>query len=166
MNHKLVEMGLKRWHAKYVRDIDFAGTTITEAKAANELIKNIGNFPQALVLAGLMDRQISAEKAWIIPYRIKEIRGGVFDIKELVTLSEVEYINIFEKNKLHRFNKNMAIVFHKAVNRIQDEYGGDVSKIWTGKPSSAKVVFEFSLFYGCGIKISTMLANILVPCNA
>ena len=39
---------------------------------ANEMLNPFGEFPHAFVLACIMDRQISAENAWQIPYWIKE----------------------------------------------------------------------------------------------
>ena len=39
----------------------------------------------------------------VIPFKIKEIVGR-FNINDLVSLSLEEYINIFNRNILHRFN--------------------------------------------------------------
>ena len=39
---------------------------------ANKLLNDLDRYPHAYVLAGLMDRQIKAERAWIIPYEIKK----------------------------------------------------------------------------------------------
>lgn len=107
-----------------------------------------------------MDKQIKAERAWHIPFQIKGILGG-FDITELSSHSLSEYQDIFIKHRLHRFNKNQAEVFYLGVKRIEGIYDGDVSKIWRGEPSSARVVYDFLQFKGSGIKISTMIANIL-----
>jgi endonuclease III len=72
-----------------------------------------------------------------------------------------DYKNVFENNKLHRFNSIMAEVFYMAIQDIQNKYQGNVSKIWENKPSSAAVVYRFLEFKGCGVKIATMAANIL-----
>lgn len=123
-------------------------------------LNDLENTPHAFVLACLMDRQCKAERAWCIPYKIKEILGG-FSICTLKAVSLEDYQNIFQTNRLHRFNKDMSEVFYYAVQRIWHEYEGDVSKIWAKKPSSAKVVYDFLQFKGSGVKIATMAANIL-----
>ncbi len=126
----------------------------------NELVSDLKDYPHAFVLACIMDRQITAERAWGIPYEIKKIIGS-FDINVLDKISLEEYKTIFNKNNLHRFNDSMAIVFYNAVHRIVDDYNSDASNIWKDKPSSATVVSRFLEFDGVGIKIATMATNIL-----
>lgn len=126
----------------------------------NDFLNDIENIPHAYVLACLMDRQIRAERAWAIPYKIKQVVNS-FAIDALALLSCDDYTTIFENNKLHRFNETMAKVFHSGVLRIKNTYSGDASSIWRNNPSSAKVVYEFMQFDGSGIKIATMAANIL-----
>lgn len=124
-------------------------------------LNDLVNYPHAFILACLMDKQIKAEKAWEIPVKIyKEF--GTFDIYKLAKKSEKEYIKIFQKHKLHRFNVVSAKVFSQAVKDIINKYDGDVSIIWANNPSSASVVYKFLEFEGCGKKIATMIANILV----
>ena len=126
----------------------------------NIFLNDLKNNPHAFVLACLMDKQIKVETAWEIPFKIYKIIG-TFDIFELGKISLEEYTEIFEKNRLHRFNKIQAEIFYSAVQRIIDEYHGDASLIWNNKPSSAKVVYNMLQFKDCGIKIATMAANIL-----
>lgn len=128
---------------------------------ANKFINNIKTYPHAYVLACLMDRQIQAEKAWEIPYKIKLILG-TFKINTLSCYDETFYVGLFQKQKLHRLNKEMGKIFSRGVRRINDEYGGNAANIWSGQPSSAAVVYRFLQFSGGGIKIATMAANILV----
>jgi hypothetical protein len=44
----------------------------THVRDADVLLNDLGQYPHAFVLACIMDRQIKAERAWIIPYRIAE----------------------------------------------------------------------------------------------
>ena len=90
----------------------------------DEFLNDIENTPHAFVLACLMDRQVKAERAWSIPFRIKEIIGS-FKIDDLASVSLEEYKNIFNRNVLHRFNDTMAEVFYSAVQDIKVKYNGD-----------------------------------------
>jgi endonuclease III len=131
---------------------------------ADALLKDLDKHPHAFVLACVMDRQISAEKAWIIPYRfLQEL--GEFSMDRLKKLSELDVRNIMSPPKpaqsLHRLVKQMSTNFHLAIQRIGNQYADDASLIWKGNPSSAEVVYRFLEFDGIGPKIATMAANIL-----
>ena len=49
----------------------------------NELLNNFKEYPHAFVLGCVMDKQIKAENAWAIPYKVKEELGN-FNIDFLV----------------------------------------------------------------------------------
>lgn len=129
-------------------------------KEANKLLLDIKRYPHAYVLACVMDRQIKAERAWEIPYKIAEEIGG-FDFNRLRHLSLAKLRGLFNSKKLHRFNDDMAEFFYLAVKNIHDTYQGDASKIWNDNPSSAAIVRRFLAFKGVGVKIATMATNIL-----
>ncbi|HPS30689.1 MAG TPA: iron-sulfur cluster loop [bacterium] len=144
-------------------DIIFLGDdnkNIEDGEEANKLLNNLKEFPHAFVMACLMDRRIKAERAWIIPYKLKKSIGS-FDIDILAGISQDRYSNTFSKKNIHFMNKEMAKVFFEGIQRIKNQYSGDASNIWKDKPSSATVVYRFLEFYGCGPKIATMAANIL-----
>ena len=127
---------------------------------ANSILNDLDKYPHAYVLACLMDRQIKAERAWIIPYEInKEINS--FEFSDLKKLDLDELKKIFNQKKLHRFNNQMAEIFYEAIITIRKKYNGNASNIWDNKPSSSAVVYNFLEFKGSGVKISTMAANIL-----
>jgi endonuclease III len=112
-----------------------------------------------------MDRQIQAEKAWIIPYKVfTNLRNNNkindFSIEELSKISQGEYNAIFKDQSLHRFDY-MACRFREAIIKIKIDYQSNASNIWRGKPSSKTVVERFRCFKGVGQKISTMATNIL-----
>lgn len=127
----------------------------------NEFISPLGKFPHAYVLACIMDRQISAESAWTIPYAICQAIGS-FDMTDLVKLSEEDTISLFLRISKHRYKKEMAINFFSAVHKIANEYDGDARKIWNDEPPSGILICRFLQFKGVGIKIATMATNILV----
>jgi endonuclease III len=134
----------------------------TNDPKADKLLNDLKNQPHAFVLGCIMDRQCIAKKAWVIPYEIsKKING--FSVEQLCRLSELEILDLMTKPEpLHRYSQKMANLFYLAVNRIDKYYKGDASRIWSGKPSSAEVVYRFLQFKGVGPKIGSMAVNILV----
>jgi endonuclease-3 len=132
------------------------------AVEADILLNNLEEYPHAFVIACIMDRQMAAEKAWRIPYHLKEAIGR-FDFDALSRLSEPYFRKVMSgPPALHRFPEVMAKNLHSALRRIEAEYGGDASEIWAERPSSATIVRRFLEFDGVGQKIATMAANILV----
>lgn len=153
--HLLVTIGKERFANPVRRTVH-----LVDDKDQNDFLNDIEHVPHAYVLACVMDRQVKAERAWSIPYKIREIIGS-FELADLAALSLDEYKKIFSEYTLHRYNEIMADVFYSAVQDIANKYDGDASRIWCNNPSSAKVVYEFLQFKGVGIKIATMAANIL-----
>ena len=127
----------------------------------NEMVRgHFAKHPHLYVLSCLMDKQIDADRAWRIPFTVCDTIGA-YDIYELNSIPEDNYRALFNEKKLHRFNDSMAKVFKSAIGRIIEDYRGDASSIWEGKPGSAAVVARFLGFEGCGIKIATMATNLL-----
>jgi len=138
----------------------FEKVKFTGNSAADNLLNVLQNYPHAFVLGCIMDRQIKAQKAWMVPYKIKT-EVGSFEFPQLLSQSLTKIKQIFNKRKLHRFNEKMANYFYGGIRRINDNYQGDASNIWKGLPKSATVVRRFLQFQGVGIKIASMATNIL-----
>ncbi len=129
---------------------------------ANALVTDFRKYPHAFVIACIMDRQIKAERAWEIPFRIQE-RLGSFEFLKLERLSERNCIRLMRRpSPLHRYPETMGKNMHAAIALIAEKYGGDASQIWRHRPSSAEIVLRFLEFPGVGPKIATMAANLLV----
>jgi hypothetical protein len=64
--------------------IEFTGNS-----NADRLLNDLEYHPHAVVLGCVMDRQIKAEKAWIIPYRFKQKMGN-FEMNTLTSISETD----------------------------------------------------------------------------
>jgi len=133
----------------------------TGDQEADELINNLDKHPHAFVLACVMDRQIRAELAWLIPHRLREQLGD-FSFSRLRRLSLEQIQTLMTKpNKLHRFPAVMSKNLHAAIQLIDERYAGNAAAIWGDQPSSAAVVYRFLQFRGVGSKIATMATNIL-----
>lgn len=138
----------------------FEPNTFTKNSEADALLNDLNNYPHAFVLASVMDRQIKAERAWMIPYYIKNETGS-FEFKHLLQL-DLEFLkNLFRRKSFHRFNDMMAELFYEAIQLIDKKYNGDASLIWKDNPRSATIVLRFLEFKGVGVKIATMAVNIL-----
>lgn len=133
----------------------------TGNQEAEQMLHDLKNTPHHFVLACVMDRQIRASRAWLIPYKIGHEIGG-FEFERYESLAVRDATALFGRGKYHRFNDMMARCFVSAVGRIRSEYDGDASKIWSGEPSCAAVIRRFLEFDGVGIKIATMATNILI----
>ena len=131
----------------------------TGNQEADTLLNDIKKYPHAFVLGCLMDKQVKAERAWLIPYYIST-KLGSFEFSNLQNLSLAEITDLMTKPEpLHRFPKKMSKEFHSAIERIKIKFNGDASLIWSNSPPSAQVVYEFLQFKGIGTKIATMAAN-------
>ena len=111
---------------------------------ARALVNNLKDYPHAFVIGCVMDQQINADRAWLIPYRLSQQIGG-FDFGTLCNLSEDE-IRGFMKgpHSLHRFPNKMSKNLHAAIQLIANKYQSDASRIWDGCPPSAALVYRFS----------------------
>ena len=133
----------------------------TRDPAADALLNDLELHPHAFVLACIMDRQIKAERAWLIPHLISRKLGGFsFSLLHGLSLDDVRKL-LTKPEPLHRFPEEMSRNFHAAVEHIANAYGGNASRIWRDKPPSAEVVLRFLQFRGVGPKIATMATNIL-----
>jgi endonuclease III len=109
----------------------------TKVPGADALLNDLDNHPHAFVLACVMDRQVKAEKAWLIPHRISAKLNG-FSMQALCPLSRADVNRLMSQPEpLHRFVDKMSGFFQLAVQRINTEYVGEAARIWTGKPSSS-----------------------------
>jgi endonuclease-3 len=128
---------------------------------ADTLLNDLAGTPQAFVFACLVDRQFTAERAWMVPAIIRD--RWSLDLADLEPLTENDWIRLMrEPSPAHRHPETMARVLHRATQRLISHYYGDASRIWADEPSSATIVRRFLEFYGAGPKIATMAANILV----
>jgi len=150
----LIQKGQDLFSQPYKR-IEF-----TKDPEADKFLNNLKEYPHAFVLACIMDRQMKAERAWLIPYKIFKEIGG-FEFSRLLKLDATQILKIFKNKNLHRFNETMAKNFYLGIQKIHRDYNGNASNIWKGKPRSAAVVRRFLEFKGVGVKIATMAVNIL-----
>lgn len=153
--HRLVDEGKRLFDGPPVF------TEFTRIRPADKLVNDLQYHPHAFVLGCVMDRQVKAERAWVIPYRFAE-KLGDFEFSTLESLSLDDVTRLMtEPEPLHRFPEEMSNNFYEAVRRIGKVYSRNAAAIWCNQPSSADVVYRFLGFRGVGPKIASMAVNIL-----
>lgn len=129
---------------------------------ADILLNNIEDYPHFFVLGCVMNRQIKASRAWLIPYKVSQLIGSI-DFYKFLGLDQKETTSLFVNNSLHRMPTDLSECFFEAVQRIHQQYSDDASNIWhRDNPSCGEVIRRFREFHGVGQKISTMAVNVLV----
>jgi endonuclease III len=87
---KLIDMAIERYRINNDQPVKF----VDDQKYDN-VLNDLATYPHAFVLACLMDRQIKAEKAWILPCIVFEFLGK-YSIEELASESQNRIRSIFE----------------------------------------------------------------------
>ena len=129
---------------------------------SDRYLNDIETYPHFFVLGCVMDRQVRAWRAWLIPYKVSQLLGGT-DFSYFLKPDLPKTIKIFNEQSLHRMPTKMAVCFYDAVQKIHNDYSNYAGGIWKhGNPSSQEVIDRFAQFNGVGQKISTMATNILV----
>ena len=156
---QIIDILIKRGNDNFVQPCGRVNFTVNAG--ADDLLNDISWHPHAFVLGCVMDRQIKADRAWIIPYRFScELNG--FEFEKLLELKQDWIRDFFVQESLHRFPNRMADCFYHAIQTIDQKYQGNASNIWADTPMSATVISRFREFKGVGPKISAMAANVLV----
>ncbi len=97
---------------------------------ANDLI---ARDPMALLLAMMLDQQVSLEKAFGSPYQLARRLGHEPTAQELADFDPEALAAIFaERPALHRFPRAMAARAQELAGEICERYGGDPAAIWSG----------------------------------
>jgi len=122
----------------------------------------VRRWPNAFLLAVLLNRVVRAESAWRAPWLLQQ-RLGHLDVERIAALSEVELAAVLgAPPALHRFPRQMARNIREAARRLVDHYEGDAAGIWMGSPPAAVVVARLQEFRGVGQKIANMATMLLV----
>jgi uncharacterized HhH-GPD family protein len=96
----------------------------TNSDEANELL---ASDPLALLIGFALDQQVPVQTAFSGPLKIKE-RLGTLEIAHLEP-GQVEAA-FREKPAVHRFPGSMATRVQDLAALVEEEYGGDASRLW------------------------------------
>ena len=96
----------------------------TDSDEANELL---ATEPLALLIGFALDQQVPVQTAFAGPLKIKERLGTL----EIAHLDPAQVEAAFrEKPAVHRFPGSMATRVQDLVALVEEEYGGDASRLW------------------------------------
>ena len=134
-----------------------AGSGFSGVADADELIASSAN---AFVLGVLFTQGIPAERAWAGPFLLRE-RLGTLDLEYIRAHPDEVSAAVQLPPMLHRFKNTLPRWICSAAERLQDEWGGDASRMWPTGTSIAEVVERLGAFDGIGRKKAVMAAGIL-----
>lgn len=130
----------------------------THHKDAEKLVKEDSN---AFLFAVIFDQSIDAERAWEIPYELKN-RMKHLNVKDIANMSLNEIETYFKNGKkLHRFWPTMARRLKKACVLLTEKYDGEAKNLWIDEPDSRKLYNRLVEFDGISQKKASMAVNIL-----
>jgi uncharacterized HhH-GPD family protein len=115
---------------------------------ANELLTR---NPLALLIAMLLDQQVSLERAFSAPRDLVRRLGHEPTAEELATFNPEELAAVFsQRPALHRFPKAMAARVQELARLIVAEYDGDPAAVWLTASSGAELLKRVSALPGFG----------------
>lgn len=118
------------------------------------------NDPFAFLIGVIVDYQMPAERAWILPYRLKERLDGWGP--EYLADHPTEVAAAFAAPpKLHRFPNQTPRFVVDGSRRVIDEYHGDAASIWSDAPTATVLQERLRAFVGISQKKAAMAVELL-----
>ena len=106
--------------------LHFTGNDEADALLAQE--------PMALLIGFALDQQVPVQTAFSGPLKIKQRLGTL----EVARLDPAQVEAAFrEKPAVHRFPGSMAARIQELCSLVEEEYGGDASRLWREASDSA-----------------------------
>jgi uncharacterized HhH-GPD family protein len=125
----------------------------TNSDEANELL---ASDPLALLIGFALDQQVPVQTAFAGPLKIKERLGTL----EIAHLDPMQVEAAFrEKPAVHRFPGSMATRVQDLAALVEEEYGGDASRLWREASDADELKKRISGLPGFGdMKIKALSA--------
>jgi uncharacterized HhH-GPD family protein len=130
----------------------------TDSDEANELL---AHEPLALLIGFALDQQVPVPTAFLGPLKLKQ-RLGTLDAAEIARLDPDRLDLAFrERPAVHRFPGSMAKRVQELCAVVEEEYGGDASRLWTEASDAADLRGRISSLPGFGEMKIKALASVL-----
>jgi uncharacterized HhH-GPD family protein len=127
----------------------------TDSDEANELL---ATDPLALLIGFALDQQVPVQTAFTGPLKIKQ-RLGTLEVARLDP-GQVEAA-FREKPAVHRFPGSMATRVQDLCALVEEEYGGDASRLWREASDSADLRKRIEALPGFGNMKVIALGSVL-----
>ena len=126
---------------------------------ANELLSR---SPLALLIAMLLDQQVTLEKAFSAPLDLVRRLGHEPTAAELAEFDPDRLASIFsERPALHRYPKAMAARVQDLARLIVDQYDGDAARLWETAGSGAELLKRVAALPGFGAQKAQIFVALL-----
>jgi uncharacterized HhH-GPD family protein len=130
----------------------------TDSDEANALL---AEEPMALLIGFALDQQVPVQTAFAGPLKIKE-RLGTLDAGAIAKLDPADLEAVFrERPAVHRFPGSMAGKVAALCAHVEDEYGGDASRLWREAGDSAELRTRIQALPGFGEMKVKALGSVL-----
>jgi uncharacterized HhH-GPD family protein len=130
----------------------------TPSDEANELL---ARDPLALLIGFALDQQVTVPTAFAGPQKLKE-RLGTLDAAEIAHMDPDRLEAAFrEKPAVHRFPGSMASRVRELCAVVEEEYGGDASRLWREAGDSAELRRRIAALPGFGEMKIKALGSVL-----
>jgi uncharacterized HhH-GPD family protein len=127
----------------------------TNSDEANELL---AQEPLALLIGFALDQQVPVQTAFAGPLKIKERLGTL----ELAHMDPTQVEAAFrEKPAVHRFPGSMATRVQELCALVEEEYGGDASRLWREASDAADLRKRIEALPGFGKMKVIALGSVL-----
>jgi uncharacterized HhH-GPD family protein len=126
---------------------------------ANELLNR---SPLALLIAMLLDQQVTLEKAFSAPLDLARRLGHEPTAAELAEFDPDRLAAIFsERPALHRYPRSMAARLQEMARLIAEKYDGDTARLWETAGTGAELLKRVAVLPGFGAQKAQIFVALL-----
>src|SRR5262249_44728286 len=127
-----------------------------------EACELLSRSPLALVIAMLLDQQVTLEKAFAGPLDLTRRLGHEPTAAELAEFDPDQLAAIFsERPALHRYPRAMAARVQEMARLIVDTYDGDAARLWETAGSGAELLKRVTALPGFGAQKAQIFVALL-----
>ena len=124
----------------------------------DEACRLLAEDPFALLVGFALDQQVTVQQAFLGPLRLKERLGTL----EPRAVADADLEPLFrEKPAIHRFPGSMAERVRELAATVEQDYGGDASRLWTEAADGADLRRRISALPGFGEMKVKALGSVL-----